>query len=131
MDFVRNGIANSLLEQWRNTLMYKDFSFCYVIIITKHLYFAIIYVCVCVCVYVLLSNSKIKPKTQSILTKHKKLFFFNHNFNHSFNQTQETVFFFNHSFNQTPTFLKINLTKSTFFIKSFFFQTTTTMPNTL
>ena len=91
--------------------MYKDFSFRYVIIITKHLCFAIIYVCVCVCV--LLSNSKIKPKTQNILTKHKKLFFFNH------------------SFNQTPTFLKINLTKSTFFIKSFFFQTTTTMPNTL
>jgi hypothetical protein len=94
--------------------MYKDFSFRYVIIITKHLCFAIIYVCVCVCV--LLSNSKIKPKTQNILTKHKKLFFFNH----SFNQTQETVFFFNYSFNQTPTFFKINLTKSTFLLNRFF-----------
>jgi len=65
--------------------MYSDFSFCYVIIMTKHLCFAIIYIYI----YVLLSNSKIKPKTQTILTKHKKLFFFNH----SFNQTQETVFF--------------------------------------
>jgi hypothetical protein len=48
--------------------MYKDFSFCYVIIITKHL-------CFVNYIYVLLSNSKIKSKTQSILTKQKKLFF--------------------------------------------------------
>jgi len=46
-----------------------------------------IYMCVCV----LLGNFTIKPHTKSILTKHKKLFFFNHNFNRSFNQTHKNL----------------------------------------
>jgi hypothetical protein len=50
-----------------------------------------IYVCVCVCVCVLLGNFTIKLHTKSILTKHKKLFFFNHNFNRSFNQTHQNL----------------------------------------
>jgi hypothetical protein len=44
-----------------------------------------IYVCVCVCV--LLGNFTIKPHTKSILTKHRKLFFFNR----SFNQTHQNL----------------------------------------
>jgi len=46
---------------------------------------------ICVFVCVLLDNFTIKPHTKSILTKHKKLFFFNHNFNHSFNQTHQNL----------------------------------------
>ena len=86
--------------------MYKDISFCYVIIITKHLCFGIIYMCL----YMSFKLIQIKYKTQTILTKQKKLFFFNHNLNHGFtkhktafflpqcqpqffNQTQKTTFF--------------------------------------
>jgi hypothetical protein len=49
MDFIRDGITNSLMKQWRNTLMYSDFSFRYVIIMTKHLCFAIIYIYIYIC----------------------------------------------------------------------------------
>ena len=80
------------------------------------------YIYVYVCMYnynVLFNNFTIKPHTKNILTKHNKLLFFNHNFNRSFNQTQETAFFlnynFNHSFYQTPTFFEINLTESTLY----------------
>jgi hypothetical protein len=41
--------------------------------------------------YVILDNFTIKPHTKSILTKYKKLFFSNYNFNHSFNQTRQTL----------------------------------------
>ena len=68
MGFVRDRIAN--------TLFYIYIYIC---------------VCVCVCVCILLGNFAIKPHTKSILTKHKKLFFFNHNFNRSFNQTHQNL----------------------------------------
>jgi hypothetical protein len=45
-------------------LIYKDYSFCYVIIIIKQQYF------------VLFSSFSIKPHTKNIVTKHNKLFFF-------------------------------------------------------
>ena len=41
--------------------------------------------------HVLLGNFIIKPHTKNILTKYKKLFFFNHNFNRSFNQAHQTL----------------------------------------
>jgi hypothetical protein len=68
--------------------MYNDISFCYVIIITKHLCFGIIYVCL----YMSFLLIQIKYKTQTILTKQKKLFFLNHNLNHSFTK-HKTAFF--------------------------------------
>ena len=38
---------------------------------------------------VIFSNFTIKSHTKNILTKHNKLFFFNYNFNRSFNQTHQ------------------------------------------
>jgi len=52
--------------------MYKDFSFRYIIIITKYLFLQLY---IYVYIYVLLNNSKIKSKIQNLLTKYKKLFF--------------------------------------------------------
>jgi hypothetical protein len=67
--------------------MYMDYSFRYVIIIIKQQCFVIIYIQM----HVLLGNFIIKPHTKNILTKYKKLFFFNHNFNRSFNQAHQTL----------------------------------------
>lgn len=71
MDFVCNGIANVLIGQWKRNIVYKDYSFLYVIMIINQQYFAIIYVYM----YVFLNNVTIKLDIKNIVTKHMKLFF--------------------------------------------------------
>jgi len=44
MDFVHDGVVNSLARQQKKNIMYKNYSFRYVIIIINQQYFAIIYI---------------------------------------------------------------------------------------
>ena len=87
MDFVRDEIANSLKGQWKTFINIQGLF----ISLCNHNYKTTIF-CHYIYMYnynVIFSNFTIKPRTKNILTKHNKLFFFNYNFNRSFNQTHQ------------------------------------------
>jgi len=70
IDFVWDGIANSLMGQWKTFINVQGLF----ILLCNHNYKTTIF---CQYIYnIFLSNFTIKPHTKNILTKHNTLFFF-------------------------------------------------------